>query len=286
MTEIKEAIEILEQNMSFIQEGIEHLSFRQVIQVVEKNEIQALTLLRTAKEPNCEGCEFFKHNNKYEHCWRYTQLTSVCKLQDHKEQPPANDLTDWLRKTISGDRYEKGDKELQAKVREACDRLDQRQEQPPAGEFTKDFKKFIEHPLTTLKLKRWRTKSLDLCDRLDKAEAENKRLQISWANENALKEVAYSKRVELEAKLRAKDELLFAYESVKAPVNPLLAVKEVIQNQSNKLDAQIAEGKRNDAWPKAEYIKDDDWAGMIGERLVYHRVLNLFEDAIIKAKQS
>ncbi len=77
----------------------------------------------TAPEPNCEGCEFFKHNNKYEHCWRYTQPTSVCKLR-HKEQPPTNDLTDWLRKTISGDRHEKGDPELQAKVREACDRLD------------------------------------------------------------------------------------------------------------------------------------------------------------------
>ncbi len=136
------------------------------------------------EQPNCEGCEFFKHYNKHEHCWRYTQLTSVCKLrQDHKEQPPASELTDWLRKTISGDRYNKGDKELQAKVREACDVI-------------------------------------------DRAEAENKRLQISWANENALKEVAYSKRVELEAKLKAKDKLLYAYESVKAPVNPLLAINK------------------------------------------------------------
>ena len=35
--------------------------------------------------------------------------------------------------------------------------------------------------------------------RITELEAENKRLQISWVNENGLREIAYQKRVELEA---------------------------------------------------------------------------------------
>lgn len=64
----------------------------------------------------------------------------------------------------------------------------------------------------------------------------------------------------------------------------LLGIKEIIQDESDRLDARIADGKHNDAWPNPEYIKDDDWAGMIGERLVYHRVLKMFEDAIAAAQ--
>ena len=64
----------------------------------------------------------------------------------------------------------------------------------------------------------------------------------------------------------------------------LLEIKTSIQNESDKLDAQIKEGKG--VWLKPGYIKDDDWAGMIRERLVYHRVLRLFEAAIAQSKQS
>jgi len=38
-----------------------------------------------------------------------------------RETPKPTELTKWLREVISYQRYEKGDKELQVKVREACD---------------------------------------------------------------------------------------------------------------------------------------------------------------------
>ncbi|KKL62605.1 hypothetical protein LCGC14_2183480, partial [marine sediment metagenome] len=235
------------------------------------------------EQPNCEGCEFFKHNNKYEHCWRYTQLTSVCKLrQDHKEQPPANDLTDWLRKTISGARYEKGDKELQAKVREACDVIDQRQEQPPAGDFTKEVRLVLDMPPDESLTGKAYISSLETllriaCKKIDKAEAkyENKCETCVYLeadgeiiNEHIDKHIAYDKRIKhLEAKLKAKDELLFAYESVKAPVNPLLAAsKEMI-----KISRQVSS------------MAGADW--LQGQLLLIDKTDD-FEDAIIKAKQS
>jgi len=65
----------------------------------------------------------------------------------------------------------------------------------------------------------------------------------------------------------------------------LVEVQKTIQEKSDKLDARIADGKHDDAWPENEYIKDEDWAGMIGEQSVYHRVLRLFEAALAAAKE-
>ncbi|KKN07557.1 hypothetical protein LCGC14_1065780 [marine sediment metagenome] len=228
------------------------------------------------EQPNCEGCEFFKHNNKYEHCWRYTQLTSVCKLrQDHKEQPPANELTDWLRKTISGDRHEKGDKELQAKVREACDVIDQRQEQPSAGEL--NYEQLIEDIAENIGVGihtslRKALDSKEACvvwDAISNLGDGNEGHRGEWKvvvdivakhtvdfiikpfiknleadldtetqradkAENQLREGRYCQSFDMcgdahdkyEAKLKAKDKLLYAYESVNAPVNPLLSINK------------------------------------------------------------
>ena len=222
------------------------------------------------EQPNCEGCEFFKHNNKYEHCWRYTQLTSVCKLH-HKEQPPASELTDWLRKTISGARYEKGDKELQAKVREACDVIDQRQERPPAGELTKRIRlNFKDSSLFRTKWPQVHFKEmikadvLTLCDRLDKAEAENKALRrpmevanfkvdgmLAVGNELTRRDLQIK---QLEAKLKAKDELLFAYESVNAPVNPLLAINKDLRDACKMVSGSIFQD-RDGEWQLSRPIE-------------------------------
>ncbi len=182
------------------------------------------------EQPNCEGCEFFKHNNKYEHCWRYTQLTSVCKLH-HKDQPLASELTDWLRKTISGARYEKGDKELRAKVREACGRLDKAD-----------------------------AKYENKCDNCVYLEADGEII-----NEHINKHIAYDKQIkQLEAKLKAKDELLFAYESVNAPVNPLLAAsREMI-----KISRQVSSMAGKD-WLQGQLLlidKTDDFEAAIAKQ--------------------
>ena len=164
------------------------------------------------EQPNCEGCEFFKHNNKYEHCWRYTQLASVCKLrQDHKEQPPASELTDWLRKTISGDRHEKGDKELQAKVREACDTIDRAEA---------EIKQARDVAF------RWQQIAQERKERADKTEAEIKKYIEMDKDKSQQSILATENYTRLCKQLEAKDELLFAYESVKAPVNPLLAINK------------------------------------------------------------
>ena len=74
-------------------------------------------------------------------------------------------------------------------------------------------------------------------------------------------------------------------DEVKAINAELLKIKHTIQNESDRLDAQIEEGKHDDAWPKPEYIKNDDWTGMIAEQSIYHRILNLFEVAIAKAEK-
>ena len=64
----------------------------------------------------------------------------------------------------------------------------------------------------------------------------------------------------------------------------LVAIKKTIQDESDELDARIAEGKHNDAWPNPDYIKDEDWAGMIDRNALYHHVLRLFEAALENAK--
>ncbi len=170
--------------------------------LTDGGELLCMECQEPTEQPNCEGCEFFKHNNKYEHCWRYTQLTSVCKLRQDKEQPPANELTTWLRKTISGDRYEKGDPELQAKVFEACNRLDKAEA---------DIKSQKGH-IVQLK-------------------ARSKERDIYVVEIGKMQD----KIEQLEAKLEAKDELLFAYESVNAPVNPLLAINKDLRTACETL---------------------------------------------------
>ena len=211
----------------------------------------------------------------------------ACKVT---EQPPASELTDWLRKTISGDRYEKGDPELQAKVREACDIIDQRQEQPPTSVFTKEIRKrwLAEAPHQDSTLDYAICAIIDLCARLDRAEAEikqardvafrwqqiaqerkeradkadveNKRLfnfakklceddtdnLDYWAEEylHAYNVLAGCLKMQdkielLEAKLKAKDELLFAYESVNAPVNPLLAINKDLRDACKMVSNSI-----------------------------------------------
>ena len=152
------------------------------------------------EQPNCEGCEFFKHSNKDEHCYRYTQELSSCKLrQEPVEQPPASKLqcpecgkrdTDVIvdianfggndiyvpvhrckcgfkwTDDVAGNVWDKNNALIQALLKE----------QPPASEFTTKIRK------------RWLAEALnkdstldyaicaviDLCDRLD-AEAESHR---------------------------------------------------------------------------------------------------------------
>lgn len=63
------------------------------------------------------------------------------------------------------------------------------------------------------------------------------------------------------------------------------AIKEIRQC-SNKLDAQIKDGKHDNAWPDhTKYIKDEDWAMMLGRQLAYHQVLRLLAFALIEAKK-
>lgn len=49
---------------------------------------------------------------------------ALTKLKEAPEQPPTGGLTKWLRAVISRGRYEKGDKELQIKVRKLCGIID------------------------------------------------------------------------------------------------------------------------------------------------------------------
>ena len=94
---------------------------------------ESLEILK-AEQPNCEGCEFFKHSNKDEHCYRYTEEPSLCKLREPIEQPPASEYPDSeftkvQRKAaqLAADAYEE-DQEWcptkTARLLEACDRLD------------------------------------------------------------------------------------------------------------------------------------------------------------------
>ena len=77
-----------------------------------------LDLLEKAKQQIELGC------GKTAYSFIDQALAKLRKEPPHPCNAVNSELTTWLRKTISLDRYEKGDKELQAKVREACDRLD------------------------------------------------------------------------------------------------------------------------------------------------------------------
>ena len=89
-----------------------------------------------------------------------------------------------------------------------------------------------------------------------------------------LKEFAHSSP--LQEMLKEACDLLDRAEASKAD---LLGIIKIIQDESDKLDARIKDGKHDDAWPKPEYIKDGDWARMLGKKDIYHRVLKLFEAA-------
>ena len=143
---------------------------------------------------NCEGCEFFKHSNKLEHCWRYTEEKSVCKLrQEFVEQPPAGEFTKEMR-------IEWHNMTCQIKP----DKMPVSAELP--NKLMRDLHKAC--------------KIIDTeTQRADKAEAENCKVNDDLSS--AILEYNI-----LEAKLKAKDELLFAYESVNAPVNPLLSINK------------------------------------------------------------
>lgn len=88
-------------------------------------------------------------------------------------------------------------------------------QQPPASEFTKKIyekwspaPKHTKDPRLTLSL----IDLLEACDRLDRAEAS----------------------------LKAKDGLLFAYESVNAPINPLLAINKDLLEACEAMQLRIA----------------------------------------------
>ena len=123
-------------------------------------------------------------------------------------------------------------------------------EQPPAGKFTKEIRTAIQrYRIGQVDIAPdWAidklTEALIYLDRLDtetqrpdKAEAENKEYQIACQDisemMNITKESIFKeleKNRILKVKLKAKDELLFAYESVRAPVNPLLSInKELLE---------------------------------------------------------
>ena len=83
---------------------------------------------------------------------------------------------------------------------QALTKLQEAPEQPPAGEFTKRMRD--TYSMECITDKQCGQDFQETCDRLDRAEA----------------------------RLKAKDELLFAYESVNAPVNPLLSInKELLE---------------------------------------------------------
>lgn len=75
---------------------------------------KAIDLLEDAKKGHNDECVFCAVKD--------TRINSVLDIL--KQHPPASKLTKWLREVISYQRYEKGDKELQAKVREACHIID------------------------------------------------------------------------------------------------------------------------------------------------------------------
>ncbi|KKK63726.1 hypothetical protein LCGC14_2991400 [marine sediment metagenome] len=97
-----EVIDLLEQNMSFMQEGIEHLEYREVLQVVKKNTKQVLALL---KQPECDTCGGMK---KVSRCcskllqmtldgWQCSQCETYCNdcrvcpdCQKPSESPPTS----------------------------------------------------------------------------------------------------------------------------------------------------------------------------------------------------
>ncbi len=291
MTDHKEIIELLEK--AYLCKAV----IQNVDSAILDREVynQALAKLRTAQEQpeaKCVKCgKIFYCEDDYDTLGSDSGVCCpICGGEDFEpiEQPPASKLTDWLRKTISGDRYEKGDKELQAKVREACDIIDQRQvpEQPPASEYPNS--EFIKvqraaarsaqdayeedeewHPTKTSRLLEACERILTETQRADKAE-EKVILQnsLTYCKEH---KTLYLKNNScpwcLQDQLKAKDKLLYTYESVKAPVNPLLAAsKEMI-----KISRQVSS------------MAGKDW--LQGQLLLIDKTDD-FEDAIIKAKQS
>ena len=120
------------------------------------------------------------------------------------------------------------------------------QEQPPASDFTKECRGILRRcdmPRRTIADAQgssiWSNviwKKLDTeTQRRIKAEAENKSLSKSLDVAAGFDEDREEKIEQLEAKLKAKDELLFAYESVKAPVNPLLAINKDLREACDKV---------------------------------------------------
>ena len=85
--------------------------------------------------------------------------------------------------------------------------LPPKDQQPAEGDFTKGIRAKInifnkidgDHIGEELDGEAVMYDLLEACDRLDTSESERNRLEISWANENGLKEVSYQKRVELES---------------------------------------------------------------------------------------
>lgn len=107
MNKEQEVIDILEQNMSFMQEGIEHLQLSEVLQVVEKNTKQVLVLLKP-----CETC-----NDK---------IPDFCSNPKHFKpaEKPASEFTKELRKLLDRQMTTLLLKRIYTKSREACVRLD------------------------------------------------------------------------------------------------------------------------------------------------------------------
>ena len=142
------------------------------------------------------------------------------------EQPPASDLTKEIRRIYGDIKCPSGHIiKGHDKILELCDRLDTETQRADKAEAENrqqqlDFENieasvcpedvgFVEY-IKQLKAK-LREKTIALANELDDCKPYSGARQMRKA---------------LEAKLKEKDELLFAYESVNAPVNPLLSINK------------------------------------------------------------
>lgn len=72
-------------------------------------------------------------------------------------------------------------------------------------------------------------------------------------------------------------------EQAVARIEELEKAVNIIQKESDELDARIKEGKHDDAWPdQTKYIKDDRWVSMLGQQMTYNCILRL----LIAAKET